>query len=94
MIQGAFQNLLDERGGTKAVNALSDFFKVQWLTVKVKPSGGNLRKGILTNDAPIGKTSDRNGTQITFLLAIGEFQKSTISYLSYLENAGFGTTRF
>ncbi|MBN7816577.1 DNA topoisomerase IV subunit B [Algoriphagus pacificus] len=63
---GAFQKSVGLNGvGTKAVNALSDFFKVQaYRDGETKVA--EFEKGILTNDPPIGKTSDRNGTKVTF----------------------------
>jgi topoisomerase IV subunit B len=63
---GAFQKSVGLNGvGTKAVNALSDFFKVQaYRDGETKVA--EFEKGILTNDAPIAKTSDRNGTKVVF----------------------------
>jgi topoisomerase-4 subunit B len=82
---GAFQKSVGLNGvGTKAVNALSDFFKVQSFRegeVKV----AEFEKGILTNDAPIGKSSDRNGTKITFSPDGGIF-KNYHFIPEYLEN--------
>ena len=63
---GAFQKSVGLNGvGTKAVNALSDFFKVQAYR-EGDTKVAEFEKGILTNDPPIGKTSDRNGTKVTF----------------------------
>lgn len=63
---GAFQKSVGLNGvGTKAVNALSDFFKVQAYR-EGETKVAEFEKGILTNDAHIVKTSDRNGTKITF----------------------------
>jgi len=45
--------------------------------VKVETKVAEFKKGILTNDAPIGKTSDRNGTKITFSPDGGIFSKTT-----------------
>jgi topoisomerase-4 subunit B len=63
---GAFQKSVGLNGvGTKAVNALSDFFKVQSFRdgeCKV----AEFEKGILVNDPPIDKSSDRNGTKVVF----------------------------
>ena len=63
---GAFQKSVGLNGvGTKAVNALSDFFKVQSFRdgeCKV----AEFEKGILVNDPPIEKSSDRNGTKVVF----------------------------
>jgi topoisomerase-4 subunit B len=63
---GAFQKSVGLNGvGTKAVNALSDFFKVQSFR-EGDTKVAEFEKGILVNDAPIGKSSDRNGTKIVF----------------------------
>ncbi len=82
---GAFQKSVGLNGvGTKAVNALSDFFKVQSFRegeVKV----AEFEKGILINDAAIGKSSDRNGTKITFSPDGGIF-KNYHFIPEYLEN--------
>jgi topoisomerase IV subunit B len=63
---GAFQKSVGLNGvGTKAVNALSDFFKVQSFRdgeCKV----AEFEKGILVSDPPIDKSSDRNGTKVVF----------------------------
>jgi topoisomerase-4 subunit B len=63
---GAFQKSVGLNGvGTKAVNALSDFFKVQSFRdgeCKV----AEFEKGILVSDPPIEKSSDRNGTKVVF----------------------------
>jgi topoisomerase-4 subunit B len=63
---GAFQKSVGLNGvGTKAVNALSDFFKVQAYR-EGETKIAEFEKGILTNDPPIGKSSDRNGTKVVF----------------------------
>jgi topoisomerase IV subunit B len=63
---GAFQKSVGLNGvGTKAVNALSDFFKVQSFR-EGDTKVAEFEKGILVNDPPIGKSSDRNGTKIVF----------------------------
>ncbi|GAA0879616.1 DNA topoisomerase IV subunit B [Algoriphagus jejuensis] len=63
---GAFQKSVGLNGvGTKAVNALSDYFKVQSFR-EGETKMAEFDKGILTNDAPIGKSSERNGTRTTF----------------------------
>lgn len=63
---GAFQKSVGLNGvGTKAVNALSDFFKVQSFR-EGETKVAEFEKGILVNDAPLGKSSDRNGTKIVF----------------------------
>ncbi len=63
---GAFQKSVGLNGvGTKAVNALSDFFKVQaYRDGETKVA--EFEKGILVNDQKIDKTSDRNGTKVVF----------------------------
>jgi len=63
---GAFQKSVGLNGvGTKAVNALSDFFKVQSFR-EGESKVAEFEKGILVNDPPIGKSSDRNGTKVVF----------------------------
>ena len=63
---GAFQKSVGLNGvGTKAVNALSDFFKVQSFR-EGDTKVAEFEKGILVNDPPVGKSSDRNGTKIVF----------------------------
>lgn len=63
---GAFQKSVGLNGvGTKAVNALSDFFKVQSFR-EGETKIAEFEKGILVNDPPVGKSSDRNGTKIVF----------------------------
>jgi topoisomerase IV subunit B len=63
---GAFQKSVGLNGvGTKAVNALSSFFKVQSFR-DGETKVAEFSKGIITNDAEIKKTSDRNGTYIVF----------------------------
>ena len=63
---GAFQKSVGLNGvGTKAVNALSDFFKVQSFR-EGDTKVAEFEKGILVNDAPLGKSSERNGTKIVF----------------------------
>jgi topoisomerase-4 subunit B len=47
------------------VNALSDFFKVQAYR-EGETKIAEFEKGILVNDPPIGKSSDRNGTKVVF----------------------------
>ncbi|MCH7412160.1 type IIA DNA topoisomerase subunit B [Belliella sp. R4-6] len=63
---GAFQKSVGLNGvGTKAVNALSDFFKVQsYRDGETKVA--QFEKGILVEDRKIEKSSDRNGTKIIF----------------------------
>ncbi|MFZ1807368.1 MAG: DNA topoisomerase IV subunit B [Cyclobacteriaceae bacterium] len=62
----AFQKSVGLNGvGTKAVNALSNYFKVQaYRDGKTKLA--EFKKGKITNDSKIGKSSDKNGTAILF----------------------------
>jgi topoisomerase-4 subunit B len=63
---GAFQKSVGLNGvGTKAVNALSDFFKVQSFR-EGECKVAEFEKGILVSDPPIEKSSDRNGTKVVF----------------------------
>ena len=63
---GAFQKSVGLNGvGTKAVNALSDFFKVQSFR-EGECKVAEFEKGFLVNDPPIEKSSDRNGTKVIF----------------------------
>jgi topoisomerase IV subunit B len=63
---GAFQKSVGLNGvGTKAVNALSDYFKVQAFR-DGETKVAEFEKGVLTHDSPIEKTSDRNGTKVIF----------------------------
>lgn len=63
---GAFQKSVGLNGvGTKAVNALSTYFKVQSFRdgeCKV----AEFERGVIKNDAKVTKTEERNGTQIVF----------------------------
>jgi topoisomerase-4 subunit B len=63
---GAFQKSVGLNGvGTKAVNALADFFRVQsFREGQVKMA--EFEKGILVNDPPISPATDRNGTKVIF----------------------------
>lgn len=63
---GAFQKSVGLNGvGTKAVNALADFFRVQsFREGQVKMA--EFERGILVNDAAIGPSNDRNGTKVIF----------------------------
>ncbi|WP_339876893.1 DNA topoisomerase IV subunit B [uncultured Algoriphagus sp.] len=82
---GAFQKSVGLNGvGTKAVNALSDFFKVQAYR-EGETKVAEFEKGILVNDAPIVKSSDRNGTKIVFIPDGGIF-KNYHFIPEYLEN--------
>ncbi len=63
---GAFQKSVGLNGvGTKAVNALSTYFKVQSFR-DGETKVAEFSKGEITNDAKVAKTSDRNGTHISF----------------------------
>ncbi len=63
---GAFQKSVGLNGvGTKAVNALSDFFRVQSFR-DGQSKMAEFEKGILVNDPPIGLSSERNGTRVIF----------------------------
>jgi len=63
---GAFQKSVGLNGvGTKAVNALSNYFKVQAFR-DGQTKLAEFKKGKLVNDPKQTKTSDRNGTLIEF----------------------------
>jgi len=63
---GAFQKSVGLNGvGTKAVNALSSYFKVQSFR-DGQTKLAEFKKGILVNDPKISKTSERNGTLVVF----------------------------
>lgn len=63
---GAFQKSVGLNGvGTKAVNALSSYFKVQSFR-EGKTKMAEFNQGEVTSDAQVVSTSDRNGTYITF----------------------------
>ena len=63
---GAFQKSVGLNGvGTKAVNALADFFRVQSFR-DGQEKMAEFEKGILVNDPPIGPSNDRNGTKVIF----------------------------
>src|SRR5210317_1126271 len=62
----AFQKSVGLNGvGTKAVNALSNYFKVQSYRDK-KTKVAEFNKGNITKDAKIGSSSQRNGTLVVF----------------------------
>lgn len=70
--------------GTKAVNALSEYFKVQAVRdgqTKVAEFEG----GELTNDAKVQKSSEPNGTIVTFRPDVSVFKKYKFRQ-EYLEN--------
>ncbi len=63
---GAFQKSVGLNGvGTKAVNALSTYFKVQSFR-EGETKVAEFETGNLTNDAKVAKSDDRNGTLIVF----------------------------
>ena len=63
---GAFQKSVGLNGvGTKAVNALSNYFKVQAYR-EGQSKLAEFKKGVLTNDPKVSKSSDRNGTLVEF----------------------------
>ncbi len=63
---GAFQKSVGLNGvGTKAVNALSNYFKVQSFR-DGETKLAEFCRGEITNDAKVAKTSERNGTLIAF----------------------------
>ena len=63
---GAFQKSVGLNGvGTKAVNALSNYFKVQAFR-DGKTKLAEFKKGILTLDAKESKSDERNGTLVEF----------------------------
>lgn len=63
---GAFQKSVGLNGvGTKAVNALSNYFKVQAFRDGATKMA-EFKKGVLVNDARQGKTNDKNGTLVEF----------------------------
>jgi topoisomerase-4 subunit B len=63
---GAFQKSVGLNGvGTKAVNALSDYFKVQSFR-DGQTKLAEFNRGVITTDAKISKSSHRNGTLVAF----------------------------
>lgn len=63
---GAFQKSVGLNGvGTKAVNALSNYFKVQAFR-DGQTKLAEFKKGILTSDPKATKTAERNGTLVEF----------------------------
>ncbi len=82
---GAFQKSVGLNGvGTKAVNALADFFKVQSFR-EGETKVAEFEKGILVSDKPVEKSSDRNGTKVIFSPDSGIF-KNYHFIPEYLEN--------
>src|SRR5687768_8048741 len=63
----AFQKSVGLNGvGTKAVNALSDYFKVTAYR-EGKQKTAEFKKGVLLSDKKEEKTTEENGTEITFI---------------------------
>jgi topoisomerase-4 subunit B len=63
---GAFQKSVGLNGvGTKAVNALSNYFKVVAFR-EGQAKAAEFKKGVLTNDARVTKTDEKNGTLVEF----------------------------
>lgn len=63
---GAFQKSVGLNGvGTKAVNALSSYFKVQAFR-DGQTKVAEFKKGVLFNDPRIGKSGEKNGTLVEF----------------------------
>ena len=63
---GAFQKSVGLNGvGTKAVNALSNYFRVQSVR-DGKEKVAEFNRGEISTDGKIGKSDDRNGTKIVF----------------------------
>ena len=63
---GAFQKSVGLNGvGTKAVNALSNYFKVQSFR-EGKSKMAEFQQGVLTNESGEEQTSQRNGTHMVF----------------------------
>lgn len=62
----AFQKSVGLNGvGTKAVNALSNYFKVQAFR-DGQTKMAEFKKGVIFNDPRVGKSGEKNGTLITF----------------------------
>lgn len=82
---GAFQKSVGLNGvGTKAVNALADFFRVQSFR-DGESKVAEFEKGILVTEKPVEKSSDRNGTKVVFSPDSGIF-KNYHFIPEYLEN--------
>ena len=52
--------------GTKAVNALSSYFKIQCVREE-QSKLAEFENGVIINDAPIESTTNRKGTKVTFI---------------------------
>ncbi len=71
----AFKKAVGLNGvGTKAVNALSSYFKVQSIRDD-KTKIAEFASGELTSDEPASKSSSRKGTKVTFIPDTGIFKK-------------------
>lgn len=82
---GAFQKSVGLNGvGTKAVNALADFFRVQSFR-DGQSKMAEFERGILVNDPPIGPSNERNGTKVIFS-PDGSIFKNYHFIPEYLEN--------
>ena len=63
---GAFQKSVGLNGvGTKAVNALSNYFKVQAYR-EGQTKLAEFKKGVITNDPRVSKSDEKNGTLVEF----------------------------
>jgi topoisomerase-4 subunit B len=63
---GAFQKSVGLNGvGTKAVNALSNYFKVQAFR-EGQTKIAEFKRGVITHDPKLSKSSERNGTLVEF----------------------------
>ncbi len=71
--------------GTKAVNALSDFFKVQAIREK-KSKIAEFERGVLVANRNITKTKEENGTIITFEADRSIFHKNFRFRSEFVEN--------
>ncbi len=70
--------------GTKAVNALSEYFKVEAFR-EGKSKLAEFERGVITNDQKIGKSSQPNGTLITFKPDLTIFKTYTFQK-EFIEN--------
>ncbi len=71
--------------GTKAVNALSDFFKVQAIRDR-KTKIAEFERGVITSNKNIQKSKDEDGTIITFVPDRSIFNKNFRFRPEYVEN--------
>ena len=82
---GAFQKSVGLNGvGTKAVNALSTYFKVQSFR-EGETKVAEFKRGEITNDAKVVKSSERNGT-LTAFEPDGDIFKNFHYIPDYLDN--------